>query len=71
MNVIDSNDKYGFELILSKKKRYMFRTSNAMERDEWVEVLKKYAELSTSSSKGSELSSPGLKDKEKNQEPTD
>ena len=33
MNVIDQQDKSGFELILSKKKRYLFKTSNAKERD--------------------------------------
>lgn len=67
MHIIDIQDRKGFELVVGKKKKYLFKTANPDERDQWVEVLKKYAEISSSSSSTSaDLLPPSAsKDKEK------
>lgn len=70
MHIIGVQDKSGFELVLSKKKRYLFKNTSQSERDEWVEVLKKYTAISNGKQNLPDMLSSS-KDKEKQQVQTE
>ena len=67
LHIIDIESRSGFELVIAKKKRYLFRTASVEERDQWVHVLRRYAQISSCSAStpgGALMTAPaGFRDK--------